>query len=59
MKKWKNRILESITFLAAAIWVLSACCLDSKSNIPLIALFISGLWLLLFAAANRLFEKQP
>lgn len=53
MRKRRKNILKGITFLAAVLWMLSACCIDSEVIwIPLTINVVSGLWLLLMAVAN-------
>ena len=51
-QRTKNKILKTITGTAVIFAVLSACCVDSESNIPIIVLMICAAWLLLFCAAN-------
>ena len=51
-RRTKNRILKTITVTAVILAVLSACCVDSESNIPIIVLMISAAWLFLFCLAN-------
>ena len=59
MKKWrkiKNIILKTTGYIMGAVFVLSACMLDSDSWIPFITLMASCLWLSVFAYANGLIE---
>lgn len=49
----KNRILKTITYTTAIIFVLAVCMIDSYSIIPTIAALASGAWLALFALANN------
>lgn len=51
-KKLKNRILKTITAIAGAGVVVSGCCLDSESNVPLIICGVCLAWLTLFTVAN-------
>lgn len=46
------KILRIITIIAIITFILSGCCLDSESKIPIIACGISGAWLVLIAIAN-------
>lgn len=52
MRKMKNAILKTTTWIAGITWTLSACALDSESNIPLIAYVVASAWLCLFVFAN-------
>lgn len=49
----KNKILKTITIIMAILAIVSASAVDSDSNIPLILLFASLLWMILFIYANR------
>ena len=51
--KIKNFILKSITYVAAILFTVSACALDSATWIPAIVCLICAIWLMLFAYANR------
>lgn len=48
----KNKTLKALTWLAGCLFVLSACCLDSLSYIPMIVCSVCAGWLLLMYAAN-------
>jgi hypothetical protein len=45
MKRITETIMDVITVIDAVVFILSACCLDSMSFIPMIALLVSGAWL--------------
>lgn len=50
----KNYILIAITIIAFAVYLISAIALDTNgTNMFYIGIIISGLWLALFAYANR------
>lgn len=51
-KRRKNRRLKAITWTATVGLLLSACCMDSKSYIPMVTCGVCGLYLFLFALAN-------
>lgn len=46
------KILKALTIIAIITFILSGCCLDSESYIPMIACGISGAWLVLIVIAN-------
>ncbi len=48
----KNIVLKTITKIDALIWVVSACLVDSRSWIPVIMLFLTTFWMILFSYAN-------
>lgn len=58
MKKKLNKIrvkmLKAMTWLAGILWCLSVCCLDSNTDVPIVAVIISTAWLTLIYAANCL-----
>lgn len=49
----KNMILETVTALAAVLWLVSACMLDSVSVLPIVLNAVSLAWLGLFIIANQ------
>lgn len=49
----KNKILKTITAVAAIVAMFSACSVDSKSLLPCAVLVICLAWLLLFGYANK------
>ena len=51
-RKRKNKILKATTYIAIFGALISGCCLDSKSYIPMIILGICLLWISLIALAN-------
>ena len=55
--KIKNIVLITINYIAFGIFVLSACALDSQSNIPFYTCIVSGLYLILSAYANGLIGR--
>ena len=54
----KNIILKTTAWIMAAIFVISACALDSESLIPFYLCGGSAAWLILFAYANKMFYGQ-
>ena len=48
----KNKILKTITTIAVIGALVSACCLDSKSKLPMYTLGGCVVYLTLFALAN-------
>ena len=50
--KAKKYILNSITAFMVILFWCSACAVDSESWIPIITLFVSMLWIMLFTLAN-------
>ena len=46
------KVLKAITWIAGIGAVLSGCCLDSESYIPVIVLMVCASWLLLMTLAN-------
>ena len=51
-KNRKNRILKTITAVAVIAGLISACCLDSESKVPMVVLGISLAWTSLFVLTN-------
>lgn len=49
----RNKILKTITGAAAIGMLISSCCLDADSWIPVIVLGVCMAWMLLFLAANQ------
>lgn len=49
----KNKILKTITWIAAILFIISATAVDSVSNIPRIICIASLAWILLYMYANR------
>lgn len=48
----KNFILKTVTWLAAIVWLVSACMVDSESWIPTINVIVCSAWLSVFIYAN-------
>ena len=48
----KNKVLKVTTYIAIFGALISGCCLDSKSYIPMIILGICLVWVSLIALAN-------
>jgi hypothetical protein len=57
MRRIKNIILTVQATLNFIVFLISACCLDSESNIPTVVCCITLLWLALFCYANNWFEE--
>lgn len=55
-RKFRNRILIAINFLACLVALASMCAVDSDSYLPIVALAISATWLCLSAYANGRME---
>lgn len=53
MRKMRKKVLKTITIIAAIMFTLSVCTLDSDSCIPIITAFICEGWLALMAYANK------
>lgn len=51
-RRTKNIILKTITWIAFIGEVLSVCCIDSDSRVPIITAIVCLAWLLLFFKAN-------
>jgi hypothetical protein len=51
-RKRKNKILKATTYIAIFGALISGCCLDSKSYIPMVILGICLLYISLIALAN-------
>lgn len=51
-KKRKNAVLKAVTMIAIIGAIVSGCCLDSKSKIPMIVLAVCLAWVSLFSIAN-------
>lgn len=49
----KNKILKGITAVAAVLFLISVCFLDSESNVPCIVCVVCLVWIALFMIANR------
>ena len=52
-QKIKNAILLTLTKIAALALMISVCCVDSESLIPIYVFLASLAWLALFAKANE------
>lgn len=52
LNKIRVKMLKAMTWLAGILWCLSVCCLDSNTNVPIMAVIISTAWLTLIYAAN-------
>lgn len=52
-RKTKNKILKTITWVAGFTFTMSACCLDGKSDTPVLICGACLAWLLLMYAANH------
>ena len=52
-KKMKNKILKTINFIVAIIFLLSICLLDSDTWIPCIVCFVCEIWFAIFVFANK------
>jgi len=52
-KSLRVRTLKTITIIAAVLFILAVCCMDSDSYIPVIVGFVCEAWLALMAYANR------
>ena len=48
----REKILKVITTIAAILFILSLCCMDSESNVPFAVGMVSCGWLGLIAVAN-------
>lgn len=51
--KLKNKIIKSITYVMAFIFIFSACLLDSDTWIPYIVCCVCLAWFILFMFVNR------
>ena len=49
----RKKVLKSSIMIAAIVDVLAMCCLDSKSNIPIIITIICSSWLAFMYYANK------
>lgn len=49
----KNIILKISVIIASIVFIVSACCLDSDSNIFCLTTFLSIVYLFLFYMANK------
>lgn len=49
----KNKILKLVTTIAAIIFIVAGCMLDSASYVPYIVCSICLAWICLFIYANR------
>lgn len=49
----RKKILRGSIWLAIIATLFFGCCLDSDSIIPIIAIIISGAWLMLMYTANK------
>ena len=49
----KNKILKTITAIAAAAFIFGGVTLDSNSDVPFIVCMVSLVWISLFMYANR------
>lgn len=51
-KKVKNAILKALAAANAASLFLMACCLDSKSLIPVLIMFVNLVFIVIIGLAN-------
>lgn len=51
--KMKNKILKTINFIVAIIFIISGCMLDSDTWIPYIVCFICEIWFAIFVFVNK------
>jgi hypothetical protein len=51
-RRFKNKLLKAITWIAGAAFIVSSVCLDSDTWIPAAILLLSMGWLFLMALAN-------
>ena len=51
-KNLRDRILIAAFQVNLLLFIVSACCLDSESNKPLLIVIITGTWMALFLFAN-------
>ena len=58
MKKMKNKILKSITWVAAIIVATCMCMFDSETYIPCFIAAVCMAWIILFASANDWFKEE-
>lgn len=49
----KNKILNTINFIVAIIFIISGCMLDSDTWIPYIVCFICEIWFAIFVFVNK------
>lgn len=49
----RKKVLKAVTIIAAIMFMLSVCALDSDSYIPIIIAFACEGWLALMAYANK------
>lgn len=49
----KNKILKTSAVISGAVFLLSACALDSLSTVPMILTAVSGAYLAVFGLANQ------
>lgn len=59
-RKCKDTILIMLAYMAAGIWLISACLADSSGllgNVSIIGTTMSGLWLGIFSYANNWWEN--
>ena len=56
--KLKNKILKSITYVMAFIFIFSVCLLDSHTWIPYIVCCVCLAWFILFMFVNREYLRK-
>lgn len=49
----KNKVLISINYIAAFIFIVAVCAMDSDSWLPYIACAVCEVWFVLMLIANR------
>lgn len=52
LNRIRVRVLKAMTWLAGILWCLGVCCLDSNTNVPIVAVVLSTAWITLIYAAN-------
>ena len=56
--KMKNKILKSITYVMAIIFIVSVCLIDSHTWIPYIVCCVCLAWFILFMFVNREYLRK-
>lgn len=55
VRKVKNIVIKTITYISGIVFMISVCSVDSESWIPIAPMIVSGLWLTVYAYCNGYF----
>ena len=57
-KRIKNAVFRFMAYLNGTLFIISACAIDSESQLPFIVCCVTLAYLFIFAKANNWFEEE-